>query len=62
MPTYSLFQNGRTSFHAACSEGHYDVVKVLVKLKASQSSQDKVCISKNNIAGRRDCSAKNEKR
>ena len=40
---HTLFvQSGRTPLHAACTEGHYDVVETLVNLNASQSSQDKV--------------------
>ena len=37
-----MSQTGRTPFHVACSEGHFDVVELLVTLNASQSSQDKV--------------------
>lgn len=39
-----MSQTGRTPFHVACSEGHFDVVELLVTLNASQSSQDKVYI------------------
>ena len=38
----SLFQTGRTPLHAACSEGHKEVVITLIELGANQAALDKV--------------------